>query len=198
MIDINEPSIAILIDFWARSDKKKGQNLLNFLNDSKSNSIETVVLASYNCYEEKNTVWHQNYYYIFNGGMKGTRTLIDLHFMQKFFNDYYRPHDLEHTAPEILNYVNPNKFQIAMLWGWEFEYYLSKNPHIKNVYVFGQAWEICVKIRPLGYEALLEIPNINILTKLDCIRIESGKMPPDLNLDPNWYHVVDDIYCHKR
>jgi len=198
MIDINAPSIAILIDFWERSNRTKGQNLLDFLNDSKSNSIETVVLASYNCYEEKNTIWHWNYNNTFNSTNKRTRTLIDLHFMQKYFNENYHPHKVEHTDPAILNYVNPNKFQIAMLCGWELEYYLSINPHIKNVYVFGQAWEMCVKNRPLGYDALLEIPNINILTKLDCIRIESGTMPPDLDIDPNWYHITDDIFCHRR
>jgi hypothetical protein len=198
MFNIEDPSIAILIDFWERSDKKKGQNLLNFLNDSKSNSIETIVLSSYNCYEEKNTIWHWNYSNTFNSTNKRTRTLIDLHFMQQYFNENHHPNTVEHTDPAILNYVNSNKFQIAMLWGWEFEYYLSKNPHIKNVYVFGQAWEICVRIRPLGYEALLEIPNINILTKLDCVKLEDGHRQPNLDIDPNWEFVKDDIYRYKR
>ena len=194
MINLNDPSIAILIDLWESPNKTKWQNLLNFLNDPESNSIETIILASYNCYDEGNTVWHWNYDKTFNGT---NRTLIDLHFMQRYFNKNFRPYTVQHTQPLILNYVNPNKFQIAMLWGWEFEYYLSKNPHIKNVYVFGQAWDICVKNRPLGYDALLEIPNINILTKLDYVKLEDRRYP-NLDNDPNWYHVVDNIYCYKR
>jgi len=197
MININQPSVAILIDFWVRADRVINENARAFFDNPESESIETVVLASYNCYDENNSLWHWNYNTVFNSpGRK--QTLVDLHFMQKFFNENYRPYTIERTHPKILNYVNHNKFQIAMHWGWEFEYYLSLNPHIKNVYVFGQAWEECVRIRPLGYESLLQIPNINVLTKLNCVKLENGYEYPNMNDYPCWEQLKDDIYYYKR
>jgi len=200
MIDINDPSLAIIIDLWdSRVDKGVDDNILSFLDSKESSSIETVVLASYNCYDEcyGSNIWSWNHHQIFEKD-SNSRTIKQLNVVHQIYNNVWRNHPTEQTNPKVLNYVNPDKFQIGMLWGWELEYYLSINPHIKNIYVFGISWEYCVRNRPLGYEALLEIPNINILTKRDCVRKHLRNGLVDFNLEPNWYHVVDDIYCYRR
>ena len=76
---------------------------------------------------------------------------------------------------------------------WQLEYYFSLNPGIKNVYVFGAAWEICVKIRDLGYVALTEIQGINILTRSNCVETSPSKHP-NIDLDTNWINVGKDVY----
>jgi hypothetical protein len=84
-----------------------------------------------------------------------------------------------------------------MNWLWELEYYLSIRPEIKNVYVLGTAWESCVKIRPLGYESLTEICNINILTNTNCVLTMGGSFPV-LEDDPAWEHVTETIWKYKH
>ena len=80
-----------------------------------------------------------------------------------------------------------------MHWAWQLEYYLSLNPNIKNVYVFGEAWDICVEKRTLGYKALTEIQGINILTNINYVKSSNGTTP-NLDLDNNWVNIDRDIY----
>jgi hypothetical protein len=101
------------------------------------------------------------------------------------------------TNTKILNYLKSNKVQIYMNQVWELDHYLSINPHIENIYVLGVAWDKCVKIRPLGYEALAEIKNINILTNIDCTLTMEGNNP-NLDIDPNWDKITDKIYYYRR
>jgi hypothetical protein len=82
-----------------------------------------------------------------------------------------------------------------MHWAWQLEYLLSLNPEIKNVYVFGEAWDSCVETRTLGYVALTEIQGINILTNTNCVKSNDGTTP-NLDLDKNWVNVDKDIYAY--
>jgi hypothetical protein len=190
---IDQPSLAILIDCWHGSPPWPNLHhpaILSYI--EKNQSIKTVVLASYNCREEQNsgnTIWYQNYNKFFmHSNLRKIRDLECIH-RQHNQRDTRFPNEI--TNPLILNYVNIDKFQISMLWMWELEYYLELNPDIKNIYVFGAAWEECVKKRPLGYEALKELKNINIMTKQSCIKSFDGTYP---SLKFPWSCVGDDIY----
>ena len=197
---INQPSLAILIDCWDKTSSGKtnmlGYSILPVLENSPH--IQTIVLASYNCRTEKlagEFLWHHNYFKMFitNPRQRKIKTLAHIH---NEYNRYNTQFPDEKTIPNILNYINLNKFQIAMLWSWELEYYLENNKEIKNIYVFGGAWEECVRTRPLGYEALAEIPNINILTNLNCVHGFFGQRP-DLSTDQNWKSITEDIWQYQ-
>ena len=195
---INQPSIAILIDCWDRPEIPSITNLhsriLQFID--KTDAIKTIVLASYNCRKERmkdNSIWYHNYNQIFN--MNNNRIIKDLEHVHRVFEKYNISFPNENTSTAILNYRNPNKFQIAMQWGWELQYYLELNPDIKNIYVLGSAWDMCVKIRPLGYEALQTLADINILTESSCILAMKGN---SLVIEDCWVNIQDNVYHLQR
>lgn len=191
---LNEPSLAILIDCWLlpyQSDL--ASNIINYIDSNPF--ITTVALASYNCKTEfthSKTLWYTNYRTMFNAdpAPKKIKDLSYAHFMNLVKDNAYA---VEQTDPLILTYCNTKKFQIAMHRAWQLEYYFSLNPGIKNVYVFGAAWELCVKNRTLGYMALTEIQGINILTRSNCVKSNDGTTP-NLDQDTNWLNVDKDVY----
>ena len=200
------PSIAILIDCWdlkTPPTKILHTNILNFLDSSSQ--IETVILASYNCWLERysQSVWWRNNVNFFSKNQP-LRSVRDLWHIQ---DEYYKyspnatPYKEEHTDPAILNYVDTNKYQIAMTETWELEQYLSENNHIKNIYMCGASWNDCVKIRPLGYETLAEIPNINILVNQKCVHTDIPGAPadcPNIDEEPNWIELCNNIYKYSN
>jgi hypothetical protein len=185
---INEPSLAILIDCWdlsalplERSTAANAlcNNILEFIN--KTDVIETVVLSSYDCKSEviaSNCVWYQN-----RNSMYG-------HLCQENSTTKERA-----TSPCILNYINPSKFQVAMHQLWELKLYLSRNRHIKNIYVLGIAWDICIRNRPLGVVNLKQLLGINILTNINCVLTSSFVYP---NIDEEWKDIGAGIYCYNQ
>jgi len=200
---IDQPSLAILIDPWflgrfgnESPSEKLYKRIVSFLNNNQY--IKTVVLASYNCKSEKileSALWYKNYNSFINNN--ANRMIKDLdHVHRVCLQVGNTTSDTHKTDPTILNYVNPDKFQIAMLWGWELSHYLSINADIKNVYVLGSAWSDCVKNRPLGYEALNEFKNINVLTNTDCISDTQGSV--NLENDTCWKKLENKIYLLKN
>jgi hypothetical protein len=191
---IYQPSLAILIDCWESSPNTiLPNNIISFLD--KTDSIGTVVLASYNCKQPTNKHWFHKYVEIFATN-QSSKKIKDLAHVHQVFNHYDDEYPKEKTSPILLNYVNSNKTQLTMNWLWELEYYLSTHPEIKNVYVLGAAWEKCVRIRPLGFTRLTELPNINILTNTSCVLTMAGKFPvPE---DSEWEHVTDTIWKYKH
>jgi hypothetical protein len=192
---INQPSLAILIDCWEspNPNKELPNNIISFI--EKNDNIDTVALASYNCKQADNRHWFHNYVEIFNT-KQTSRKIRDLSYVHKVFNQYDNKYPTENTNQIILDYVNKNKTQLTMTWLWELEYYLSTRPDIKNIYVLGQTWENCVRIRPLGYQNLIEMPNVNILTNTNCVLTMAGKFPvPE---DSEWERVADTIWKYKH
>lgn len=185
---INEPSLAILIDCWdlsalplerSTAADTLSNNILEFIN--KTDVIETVVLSSYDCESETTAsteLWYQN------------RDLIYGHPYQKDNSNKERK-----TSPYILSYVNPCKFQIAMHQLWELKLYLSKNSHIKNIYVLGIAWDICIRNRPLGVDNLKQLSGVNILTNINCVLTSSFVYP---SIDEEWRDIGSNIYCYNQ
>ena len=179
-------NVVIIIDPWAWSDngtvprEKLSPELANcIINFINSNKIHTVVLASYNCHIDmySSTVWYQNRLPLEN------------------FIEYWPTHHDQETIDVMLNYVNSNVFQIAMRNEKELEVYLLQHPEITNIYVVGEAWEICVKDRPLGYENVYEKfcrgNNRRLLTSLDCVRTYNSEIPVP---DNNWQAIDQLVY----
>lgn len=199
---IGQPSLALLIDCWTQVLPWRPvscyRRILKTLDDSPY--IESVVLASYNCREEKtkgDTLWYQNYINLFH--YDTNRKITDLAYVHRIFEENDTKYPNENTFHEILNYVNPKKFQIAMKWLWELEYYLEKNPRIKNIYVFGGAWESCVKVRPLGYESLSCLSGINLLTKSSCVFTELGPtVDAEVIITDPWINLEDDLFLFAK
>lgn len=197
------PSIAILIDCWKSIDEdttKCFNQITKFLDET--DSINTVILATYNCKTERytpNSIWADNNMALFKNPIRkkiiDTKLAFDLLYTHK--NNTY-PFTAEKTDPMIWNYLNPTKYQIAMYWWWELEYYLLLHPEIKNIYFFGMAWDGCVRYRPLGYEAVIEeAPHLNILTNSKCILSEVHSAPTCIENDANWKSIYNDIYLYQ-
>jgi hypothetical protein len=197
------PSIAILIDCWETKWNEHAKtcfdNIINILDDTES--ITTVVLATYNCKSERyttNSIWAQN-----NVMMCENSTRKKIHCMKDAYDHLYmydnnKNHKLEQTDPTIWNYINPTKYQISMHWWWELEYYLSLHPEIKNIYFLGISWEQCVRTRPLGYEAVFEeAPHFNILTNSKCVLSEVHSDPINIENNVNWKSIGNDIYHYQ-
>jgi hypothetical protein len=192
---IDQPSLAILIDCW---DEKQNEYLIKFHARiiefiEKNDFIKTIILASYNCRAERekgNSIWYRNYVQMFNVNATN-RNIKDLEYVHRVYEKYDIRFPMETTSTTILNYLNPNKFQIAMQWGWELKHYLELNPDIKNIYVLGSSWDMCVKIRPLGYEALQELEDINILTESSCV---APMKHSQLIIEKPWVNVTDNIF----
>jgi hypothetical protein len=191
---IDQPSLAILIDCWDSPNNRLPQNIISFLDDNKS--IHTVVLASYNCKQHKNNHWFHKYVEIFVTNQV-SRKIRDLSHVHRVFNQSDNKYPEENTHPLILNYISKSAVQLTMTWLWELEYYLSIHPEIQNIYVLGQAWEMCVRIRPLGYEYLPEIFGINILTNSKCVLTMDAKFP-ELTYNNKWKHVTGTIWEYKH
>ena len=191
---INQPSMVILIDCWKNdSFIPSVYGRITQCIDNNTN-IKTVVLASYNCRKEReisNSLWYLNYNNFFIKSQQHSRKIKDLEIVHQFYEKYNTAHPNENTEPNILNYKNTEKFQIAMRWRWELDLYLEAHQEIKNIYVFGMAWDMCVKDRPLGYDSLSELPNVNILTNTTCVIDSDGNSPI---LDSYWELVSNNTY----
>jgi len=179
-------SIVVIIDAWTwyGIPRKKlkpylAERIIKFIN---SNPIHTAVLASYNCHREiySDTVWYRNRLPLDN--------LIE----------YSPDNHNQHTIDIVLNYVNTNIFQIAMRNEKELSIYLSNHPKIKDIYILGEAWEICVKDRPLGYENVYKKfcqgTERRLLTSIDCVLTASGQQP---ELTKPWQPISNNVYQYR-
>jgi hypothetical protein len=192
---LNQPGLAILIDFWnPAGPKKRLDDTIEFL--STNNTIKTVVLSTYNSRSElffcNNTIWYRNRkeWYEKSPTWAKDRSILE---DKAYIKNTMVKNAL--TDARILKYCNPNQYQIAMFQYWEIEHYLSMHPEIKNVYVLGSAWEDCVKYRPLGYLNLSQLhrQNVNILTHTKLVLANQGTFP-DLSSDHHWINVEGNVY----
>ena len=175
----NTNSAAIIIDQWYFPGRPftTCNNIIKFLD---ANIVSTAILASYdiniNEYATDN-LWYNN--------QRGTIDNL--------------PSDHGHqniTIPTLLNYKNNSIFQIALTRSWQLENYLKWNPQIKNLFVLGVAWEICVKHRDLGYLNLFKMfgsKDINILTYAGCVGHGKGRSV-DLDQEVDWIKIAENIY----
>lgn len=195
---IDQPSMVILVDCYKSTTdsiryREFYTRLTKFL-DTAPDNITTYVLASYNCPNERQKiVWFTNYNKMIRES--NSHALEDLAHIHKTYDQRDWPE--EQTDPAILNYRNKKKYQIAMNRIWELNYYLSLHPEIKNIYVMGTVWEICIRNRPLGYQGLFEeISNVNILVNPDYI-LKLDATTPDITNEPDWKHIENNIYKYE-
>ena len=192
---LNQPSLAILIDFWHPVfPKKRFDETIEFLNSTTA--IKTTVLSTYNSRSElffyHTSIWYRNRKDWYE---KSCTWAKDRATVEDKLNIKNTTVLNSKTDTGIFQYRNPNQHQIAMLEYWEIEYYLSIYPEIKNIYVLGSAWEECVKYRPLGYLKLSQLrkKNINILTHTNLV-LSNQSTHPDLSLERHWINVEGNVY----
>ena len=221
VVDIlNQPSLAIVIDPWEKPGPDKTidypynhpkhctvRNVMEFVD--KNDNIKTIVLASYDSYTEyaeSKTLWYKNYRDLFYNSQTLNKIkdaykafiAYDLVYGKDFMESRGKQYPgLDNTHPDVLNYINPKKYQISMHWMWQLEYYLTNNPEIKNIYVIGQAWDCCVQVRQLGYLELgINLKHLNILTNSKCV-INADCSNSNIDIDPSWDKLTDCIYKYK-
>jgi hypothetical protein len=189
-------SAAIIIDQWTYPhwSNKVGDNIINFLNND---SVTTAVLSSYSTVMSEYTsdnIWYNNERSMFNDPIF-TEKIKQRHAHESGWHpgSYHNM-----TTLKFLNYCNNDIFQIAMLEAWQLEYYISLNPQIKNLFVFGGGWEDCVKNRSVGYQNLFNLfasKNISILTYDGCVG--TFGIPVDLTQEPLWDEISKNIYKYN-
>jgi hypothetical protein len=190
---LNKPSVAILVDCWDSGLRGRDifHNIIQFLEQNKF--IEYIVLASYECVlDDPTKIWYTNYYKEF-WALTQDEKLKEMFVLRKKLEKELPKELFKYTEPSILNFMDKSKVQISLTSLEEFEYYLSIHPDIKNVFVLGEAWDGCVRDRPLGYKSLTKIQNVSILTKNDCVKTIDGIFP-DMSLESDWEEVSDGIY----
>ena len=178
--------IAILIDCWETPYSKKQiawsddyimfNSIKTFIENTPS--IKTVILASYQSFDKRTTVWYKN-----------CENLIGKElFRQKDLTIDVRPFVLWETAELLLNWES-DRYQIALHELWEFELLLEQGS-IGDIYICGQSLEECVRTRPLGYESLAQFiksRNLSsrILIKDTCVNDTDGNIFNSSN-NPKW------------
>ena len=183
----------ILIDLWdrlvdgERLSSEGSTNIINFI-ESEPN-IQTAVLSSYACLTEleSNNVWYNNAQDFFKN-LPNWQKLLKMYQCEITSGQC--------THPTMFNYVNAGIDQIAFRYPEELEFYLKFHTEIKNIYIAGAAWSICVKDRPLGYFNLFHtvIKNTyrNLLVQKNTVR-ENGRVAV-VSGTPGWLPVTEQIF----
>lgn len=183
--------LIVIIDNWKYKPDGtivKGHLSANIIKFIEANpNITTAVLASYSCSNElfSDTIWYNN----------RKKSIENYHEYVKtdFFSNLTRKMQ---TWDALLNYVNPRIFQIAMRDIEELQNYV-KSHGVKNIYMAGAAWEICVKDRPLGYENIRKnIPDVNIVVDVSCV-VDSNSNIPNIAEYKDWTLVSNTLYRYK-
>jgi hypothetical protein len=183
----------ILIDLWDRlidgklKSSEGSDNIINFI-ESKS-TIQAAVLASYGCLPEieSNNLWYNNARDFFNT-LPNWQELI-----KRYRNELA---DGQNTHPTLFNYVNTDIDQVAFRYHEELEFYLKFHTEIKNIYIAGAAWSICVRNRPLGYvnifKQFIKNTDRNLLVNINTVR-ENGKLA-DVSGTAGWVPVNEQNF----
>ena len=174
-------SIAVLVDCWAEPIADKcsifHNSILKFIDDTPE--IKIVILASYDTNDAdavkngyQRNLWYKNY-----------RRLTD-HSKQ--------------TSSVILNYVNPNKLQIAMTTFEDFKRLLNEHEEIKNIYFMGHSWKQCIHHRPIGINSCMAHGK-NVIINQKCVAHAGTLLNMELT-EPagNYTKLKDDIYLVNR
>ena len=201
-------SLVIIIDQWAIPGHPPliSDNIVKFLD---SGQVSTAILASYNCNMAEynaNNVWYNNEKTMFDHARLTEEYIKNSYVPANYIKNLYVPANpqtnpsyLMSTNLKFLNYHNADLFQIAMRADWQLVQYLLENPQIKNLFVVGGKWDMCVRDRPLGYLNLFKLffsQQINILTYNGCVgtkKITFG-WPVELDKEIDWVQISDNVY----
>jgi hypothetical protein len=203
-------SIVVLIDCWNRPSKNSSANNTNLLEQMIENilkeisnipDLSAVILATYESVEYKNS---NNRYYTQADELFNTHQPI-AYVRDIYQNLNYGNYSQKATNSKILEHDFPVN-QLAMVNPYQIEYYIQMVvPHVKNIFFFGQSWNLCVKHRPIGYESISKLIKWNHLSRdtklftlnnciLDFDTITNELFIPELIRDPSCKYVTDNLF----
>ena len=190
-------NIAIIIDAWtcpschiASHTHDWMQNTIELI--SQNQTIDSVILASYDIANEFNsdTIWYTNFKKFNLGELFANMIIAD-----DLQHNLAHPrlagqlrYEEQQTHWQILTHWWPDKFQIAA-----FHPYQLTLAGIENVYFFGEAWDICVMDRPLGYNWWIEFTDKNLFV------YEKGITAHTTGIDKTiWLEQEEGLYQFDR
>ena len=181
--------IAVLIDCWKTLDEPLDSMSVNttksWLADIESRDIDTVIVATYDVIDQEWKTPSALETRKFVGPLSWNKKIDSIR-MDKLFNGRK-----DHITNPIVWNLTKSKKVYTIHYPWEFPFDTIKN--ISEVYMYGQAWDICVKERPLGYDFWLRKTYANVmLTKESCKF--SNKTYVDYDAIPTTKKVKDDVW----
>lgn len=211
---LDKPSLAVLIDCWSTNlfFNTNKDNLFhetvykNISNWCFNNPyVQTVALATYplpdpehdssaEMYIVKDLPWYENSKELFSDTLK-------LEFIRQNWNQTKTYEADQSITHEYIRNMQLRNDQLGVLT-WTTEqiifYCNDINPGIENIYFFGGIWDICVRIRPVGWLHLASAQHHNMfrtpknfLTRKDCVIGQTCQ--PAAILGP-WEPVDDQTY----
>jgi len=205
-------SIVVLIDCWGEIHPITAHNIQNQqkLYDNilkeipKILNLTAVVLSTYHTTEHNNS---SNQYYMQSADLfYNAQPIAYVREMYQQLNyEIINSAANQVTDPKILNKLWQVP-QLAMTHPYQLEYYINHVvPHVKNIFFFGQAWNLCVKKRPIGYSPILELIKWNhlaadtrVFTFSNCILALDIQTRctyfPELTNDTNCVKLSDNLF----
>lgn len=188
-------NIAIIIDCWSHNYDPPGnllhRNIISLI--SVNQSIDTVILATHEISPDEfnsDTIWYTNFKK-FNLGDLFANMIIAYDLQHNLTHPKLASklrHKEQQTHWQILTHWWPDKFQIAA-----FHPYQLTLAGIENVYFFGEAWDICVMDRPLGYNWWIEFTDKNLFV------YEKGITAHTTGIDKTiWLEQEEGLYQFDR
>ena len=181
-------NVAVLIDFWVY--KNSGLDLFTALVHKKwveeintNKTIDTVIVASYDVIKKEWKTPTALDTRKFVGSDNWNKKIKNIDY-DKMFNGR-RDHL---TNPEVWR-LTKTKNVYTIHYPWEF----PNIDEIQLVYMYGAAWDICVRDRPLGYNFWLHKTKAKVmLTKNSCKF--SNQTYVDFDAIPTVQKVQDNLY----
>jgi hypothetical protein len=194
---INQPSLVVIIDCWNVDNPHLAATARNIRNWVETDpNVAAIAVASYVGLDNRQIYQEEP------GWSTGKDFFHDTCQWQTLRNIWEETEHMPgvNTHP-VISGIKPRADQ-RMFVAWrdlQVLYYCNYiNPSIRNIYVVGQAWDVCVKFRSVGWEKLKCLNTINflnpaqqILSRKDCV-LGVNFQPVDA-IQPPWSTVTDNI-----
>ena len=164
---LERPSMVLLIDCWSQWDTPRDHNVQKCFKNIKNfcwnnPHVHTIGLASY-CGSEPVSIsqeepWHSNAKKLFYNTTRWD--YLRQTWNSTLFNSFSPTHSIIKDLP-----IRNDQTQFAVWNASQLLYYCNHvYPIIENIYVFGIAWDVCLKIRPVGWKELNCLNQYNMFT----------------------------------
>lgn len=171
-------NVAIIIDAWETKYSwfplsayhKCYRNIRRFVEDR--DDISHVLLSSYDCDPTElngDSHWYNNSKKLFGDGFLDLKK--EFYYEKSKETEVQRVHKLQHTDRRMLDW-KCDKQQLALHYQFELDALLDWK-QVKRIYLMGQSWEDCVRLRPLGYVSLQKFFRENDLDIEICISVHT-------------------------
>ena len=184
-------NIAVLIDFWTLADgtidlfTKNTHN--KWIKDIEAKDVDTVIVATYDVSEKEWT----------SPVAESTKKLVGKHNWDKkieniAYDQVFNYKDEHITNPEVWR-LTQTKNAYTIHYPWEF----PNIDEIQSIYMYGAAWDICVRHRPLGFDFWLQKTKSKILLPKNSCKF-SNQTYVDFDAIPTVHKVQDNLYEMER